>query len=341
MDRSSHEEFITVVIPTFNRATLLGAAIDSVANQTLCPGQVVVVDDGSTDQTQHLIESLKAKHPSLNIDLVYQANRGPAAARAVGLAHARGQWVAYLDADDVWLPEKLEWQLATLRANPDLAGVYCNFDEIDLSGEVIRPGRERRLQVPAIDGPGQHQLLLMGNFFYGSASGMMHKRQLHPECQWDTRLRLSEDWDFWLQATRHHSFGLVERPLVQIRNHGSNLQRDVAALSVYDTLLLKKWQMDLESCPQAKQHWRTVLLGRLRKLEESDPLAIDWWSKLQSEDRDFVLAFVQASLSTPGILASQTRLAARVLKDLLLEITRNLLFFRRLRRTTQSTNPPK
>lgn len=101
---------VSVIIPTFNRATHLPRAIDSALGQTLAPDEVLVVDDGSTDDTRSVLEGYGDR-----IHCLWQENRGAAAARNRGLALARGRWVAFLDSDDAWLPRKLEVQLRALR----------------------------------------------------------------------------------------------------------------------------------------------------------------------------------------------------------------------------------
>lgn len=104
---------ISVIIPTFNRATLLPAALASVYKQNITSLQIIVVDDGSTDHTAVVVAGFAGR-----LDYIYQANRGPAAARNTGLAYARGKWIAFLDSDDVWTIGRLPRQLALAEAYP-------------------------------------------------------------------------------------------------------------------------------------------------------------------------------------------------------------------------------
>ncbi len=114
---------VTVIIPTFNRISLLRRALESVVGQSLPATQIVVVDDGSTDQTS---EMLASDFPQ--VDYVHQANQGVSAARNSGLQKAHQPWIAFLDSDDEWLPEKLEKQMCSLEENPDF--LFCHTQEI-------------------------------------------------------------------------------------------------------------------------------------------------------------------------------------------------------------------
>jgi glycosyltransferase involved in cell wall biosynthesis len=119
----------SVIIPTFNRATFVTKAIDSVLQQTVSSYEVIVVDDGSTDSTAEVLTAYKDK-----ITLLKQANRGVGAARNRGLESAIGEWVAFLDSDDEWKPQYLASQLEVIRAHPDIICAVTNAASIDKNG---------------------------------------------------------------------------------------------------------------------------------------------------------------------------------------------------------------
>ena len=126
---------VSVIIPTYNRAETLAAAIDSALQQTVGDLEVVVVDDGSTDGTASVLASYD--DPRIR-PIVHATNRGANVARNTGIEHARGEYVAFLDSDDIWHREKLEKQLATLEERPeDWVGVYCDT-AYDLTGSEGR-----------------------------------------------------------------------------------------------------------------------------------------------------------------------------------------------------------
>jgi glycosyltransferase involved in cell wall biosynthesis len=117
---------ITVLIPTYNRAHLIARAVESALSQTLAPTEVVVVDDGSTDDTRAVVEGLAGP-----IRYIYQENRGASAARNVGAGNAQGEWMAFLDSDDVWLPDHLANIHAAIEATAGGASIYFSDTLVD------------------------------------------------------------------------------------------------------------------------------------------------------------------------------------------------------------------
>jgi glycosyltransferase involved in cell wall biosynthesis len=127
---------ISVVIPTYNSAAYLPAAIDSAFNQTLPPFEIVVIDDGSIDNTVEVLKPYEVR-----IRYIFQENKGPAAARNRGIAEANGDLIAFLDSDDVWLPEKLELQVPVLTENPKIGLVHSDFFLLDMKTGTELPSR--------------------------------------------------------------------------------------------------------------------------------------------------------------------------------------------------------
>lgn len=131
------EESVSVVIPTYNRAYCLPRAIESALAQQHEPIEILVVDDGSTDETRALVQRLYGD--DARVRYVYQSNRGVAAARNEGLRRCRGNLVAFLDSDDRWLPGKLALQLECLRTVPEAGMVWTDMEAVDPSGRVLHP----------------------------------------------------------------------------------------------------------------------------------------------------------------------------------------------------------
>ena len=130
------ENLVSVVIPTYNRATELPSAIESVLGQTYPSVEVIIVDDGSTDGTEALIQT---RFP--RVRYLRQSNRGPAAARNAGIKAASGPYIAFLDSDDRWMPQKLERQIGLLRERPEVGLVFSTVRFVSRRG---RPVEERR-----------------------------------------------------------------------------------------------------------------------------------------------------------------------------------------------------
>ncbi len=128
---------VSVVIPTFNRAYCIERAIDSVLSQTHADVEAIIVDDGSTDDTQSLLRSRYGAEP--RVKPVYQPNTGVSGARNTGFRHAKGEFIALLDSDDTWFPWKLEAQLAVMAARPNVGMVWTDMQAVDPEGRIVDP----------------------------------------------------------------------------------------------------------------------------------------------------------------------------------------------------------
>ncbi len=203
---------ITVVIPTFNRAAVCLAALQSVYAQSMLPERVVVVDDGSREDMSP-VKSLLAENRGLYI---WQENRGVSAARNRGASGAETEWLAFLDSDDLWLPEKLERQFRLHLDNQDL--VISQTRE-----RWLRNGKEVRQS--ARQTPAQGECFARSlDMCCISASAVMIKRDVYTEVGgFDEGFPVCEDYDLWLKLTAKYSVGLVDLPLV-IKNRGRDDQ---------------------------------------------------------------------------------------------------------------------
>ena len=127
--------FVSVVVPAYNRADLIVGAMESVFMQTCRPLELIIVDDGSTDDTRKRILEWAALHNKktyFEVQYMYQENQGANAARNLGIQHAKGKLIAFIDSDDRWLPDKLEKQVPLFFNAPQVGAVYCGIGLIDL-----------------------------------------------------------------------------------------------------------------------------------------------------------------------------------------------------------------
>ena len=187
-------ERLSVVIPAYNAATTVRSAVRSTLNQTMPVLEVIVVNDGSTDGTGDVVAAIDDPR----VRLVSQANGGPAAARNAGIAAARGEWVAFLDSDDLWLPRYVEAATAALTAAPNPGFAYTDAYVFDTNrGQVKRGSASDALDPPPPDRASFLAALLRRNFVFTSAA--VPAAVLAAVGGYDESLALSEEYDLWLR----------------------------------------------------------------------------------------------------------------------------------------------
>jgi glycosyltransferase involved in cell wall biosynthesis len=204
---------VSVVIPSYNRASLLKEAVDSVLGQDFDDFELIVIDDGSTDDTAGLLQS----YP--NICVVRQDHRGVSAARNAGIRRASGRFLAFLDSDDLWLPGKLSAQIAFFKTHPK--ALICQTEEIWIrTGVRVNPRRRHRKDSGMIFERSVELCLV-------SPSAVMLKRNLLDEVGWfDESLPACEDYDLWLRIAWRFPVHLIRTPLVIKRGgHPDQLSR--------------------------------------------------------------------------------------------------------------------
>jgi glycosyltransferase involved in cell wall biosynthesis len=215
-------DLVSVVIPAHNAARTIGETIDSVISQSYRTMEVIVVDDGSTDDTVAIVRRRMADTPSLR--LVTQTNQGVSAARNAGIRAARGAFIAFIDADDLWHRDKIALQVARLRRDGNRLGiVYTWSTYMSLDGHIL-PGRafaetyEGDVYAP----------LLTCNFMNGTL--MVRRQCLERVGLYDTALRVNEDLKMHLALARYYDFGVVPRFLSGYRLQTTGLSHDIRRL---------------------------------------------------------------------------------------------------------------
>lgn len=213
---------ISVIIPAYNVTNFIDDAINSVKAQDIRDLQIIVVDDGSTDGTA---EQVAAKHP--DVELIRKTNGGAATARNSGIAAAKGQYLAFLDADDIWLPGKLSAQLRHLQAEPEIQLVCTGFERWQPTAGGSYPPLEpiiaetNQISATQIDtelsGWIYHRLLL--DCYVWTSTVMLRRSLLETIGTFDESLRLGQDYDFWLRASRVTAIHMLRRPMALYRQH--------------------------------------------------------------------------------------------------------------------------
>jgi len=199
---------ISVIIPTYNRAHVLGRAIESVLAQTFKPLELIIVDDGSTDATAELVS---ARFPECHY--VYQENQGVSGARNHGIRIASGDWFAFLDSDDEWLPGKLAAQQKQLSLNT--AHRLCHTEEI-----WIRNGKRVNAMLKHAKSGGQIFEKCLPLCVISPSAAMIHGSIFEEIGTFDESLPACEDYDMWLRICARESVGFVEE--AQIRKYGGH-----------------------------------------------------------------------------------------------------------------------
>ena len=217
---TSANPFVSVIVPVYNGAKFLSEAVASIRQQNYHPLEIIIVDDGSTDETAELVTGL-----GKDIRYAYQRNSGPAAARNKGLEMARGEIITFLDVDDLWPPDKLRIQVARLVNDPNLDVVLGRIQFIRLPGAA-----EFQMQ-----GPNNTRV----NVHLGS--GAFRKSVFDKVGVFDETLRYSEDHDWFLRAREQGvSMTIVEQVTLHYRLHGNNMTQDKNAKGFQLTQVLKK-----------------------------------------------------------------------------------------------------
>lgn len=211
---------VSVIIPAFNCEKYIGQTIESVLSQTYRDFELIVVDDGSTDNTKEVVKDyLRDKR----IKYIYQNNSGISAARNNGFAKSYGEYIAFLDSDDLWYPNKLEEQVRLLDMNQDIGLTNCTVNYVDENSNVI--GKEECKVIDDVT-----DLLFKGNPVTGSASAVMLRRTcLEKVGLFDIDLFISGDVDMWIRNLLHFKMSHMNRILAALRkypsSHSSNIAR--------------------------------------------------------------------------------------------------------------------
>lgn len=237
-----NKRVVDVVIPAFNAEKYIEETLASVALQGELIRSIIVVNDGSTDNTAEKVNAFSKAHPSLIIELINQQNCGLANARNAGILASHASYIALLDADDLWVKDKLQKQLNVFNEdqNPKLGVVYCAYELIN---QDSRPMIENNLTIqPQVRGAA-YSKLKSGNFISGSGSSVLIKANIFKEVGYfDESLSASEDWDMWIRISEKYEFDFVSDVLVQIRVHDNNMQKNFSRMLSSELAMLNKFE---------------------------------------------------------------------------------------------------
>jgi len=248
---------VSVIIPTYNRAHLVGRAIRSVLNQTYQDFEIIVVDDGSTDNTEEVVKSFN--DPRIRY-IRHEKNRGGSAARNTGIRAARGEYIAFLDSDDEWLPKKLEKQLQKFsQVGKQVAAIYVATEWRESQGE-----KTVRVFVPRFRGfRGRiFEYLLMKNVVGSCTHVMVRKACLEEVGLFDERLPARQDIDLWIRLAKKYEFDFIPEVLSIRYLNNDRISTDSARRVQAYEMLLEKYRSDIERRKKFLAHY-LYQIGRL------------------------------------------------------------------------------
>ena len=213
---------VSVVVPSYNRAEYIAATITSILSQSFSDLELIFIDDGSTDNTEEIVQ-VYAKD-DLRLKYFKQVNSERAVARSFGMSLAIGDYVCLVDSDDIWYPHKLEKQVEVMEQDPDLVCCYASVNRIDLSGMPVKTAAR---QHQGFSGE-IYQDLLKRNFI-PSVTPMIRAKYIKMAGDQRTEFIPYEDWDFWLRLARLGRFQHIREPLGAYRLHPCQSVQNVKA----------------------------------------------------------------------------------------------------------------
>ncbi len=213
---------ISVIIPTYNRASTIERAIKSVLNQTYTPAELIIVDDGSIDNTKQVVESINTPL----VKYYYKENGGAASARNFGVKKAHGDWIAFQDSDDAWREEKLQRQVDYYKKHPEYNLIYSSYEMHMTDGNtIIVPGKEDELE---LEGDILSSLVIKNTI--GTPTVMVKKDAFLKVGGFDERLRCIEDWNFAIRFAEQYSIGFVDEVTMDAYRVDESVSSNVAEM---------------------------------------------------------------------------------------------------------------
>ena len=221
---------ISVIIPTYNREKLLSKTINSVLNQSRSVDEIIVVDDGSTDNTQEVVNN----YNNDTIKYIYQDNNGVSSARNHGIQLSSNDWLCFLDSDDIWDENKIEKQINFHTQNPHI--LFSHTDELWMFNNKIIKQKKHQLKPSGFCFEQN-----IPNTLIGASTMMIHKKVLKDVGYFDESLLACEDYDLWLRILTKYELGLINEKLItKIAGHENQLSFSTKLMDKYRISALKK-----------------------------------------------------------------------------------------------------
>ena len=221
---------ISVIIPAYNAENTILETIASVQSQTFSDFEIIVINDGSTDSTLEKVTDLT----DARIYITSYDNGGLPTARNRGIALARGEYITFLDADDLWTPDKLECQLAAFSKSPDAGLVYSWTSFMDEQGQTVHP------DTPIFFEGNVLKDLLCHNFLRNGSNPLLKRSVVAAVGDFDPKLGSAEDWDYWLRVASGWSFAVVPKAQILYRQSSNTMSSNVERMEKYQLEVLER-----------------------------------------------------------------------------------------------------
>lgn len=243
---------ISVVIPAYNAERTVLETVESVQKQTFSNLEIIVIDDGSTDRTLELVHGITDKR----LKIFSYDNGGVATARNRGISHAAGEFIAFLDADDLWTPDKLELQLAALLQNPEAGVAYSwTYFFIDGQEETPSPGKQFFFEGNV------YPQLLVENFLANGSNPLIRKKVIEFVGEFDSTFSQCADWDFYLRLAAHSSFTVVPKHQVLYRQSFGSMTSQISKIDGIEKQVLTMLDKAYRMAPPEYQYLKNQSLA--------------------------------------------------------------------------------
>jgi glycosyltransferase involved in cell wall biosynthesis len=239
---------VSIIIPTYNRADLIGRAVNSILKQTFTDFEIIIIDDGSNDNTPEIIRGF---HDPRIKYIRLEQNIGAAAARNMGIREAKSDFIAFQDSDNEWFEDKLEKQMnAFSRASEKVGVVYSGIWRIGAGGKVYVPSDRRKGGAYKKKGD-IHSEILMSNFIDLSAA-IVRKECFSKVGGFDEKLPCMQDWELWIRMSKEYEFEYMDESMANVYYTGDSISVDPDRLiTAYEYILVKHFD-------KFKEHKRTL-----------------------------------------------------------------------------------
>ncbi|NLM03434.1 MAG: glycosyltransferase [Clostridiales bacterium] len=236
---------VSAVIPCYNCQNFISKTIESLINQTIKPQEIILVNDASTDNTLEILKQIKEQYPNIAEIINLEKNKGASHARNHGVKNAKGQYILFMDSDDIAEPTLIEGLVNRLdklnsRAENKYILCYSAYLQIDEKNKQIS-NIARGIQVEPEEILGYE---FVRNYIISTSGVLVKKDYFIKAGGFNEKIRYSEDWDLWLRLTQLGGFAYVDEPLIKIRRHGTNLSSQVNKMLEGEKLVLKQYSID-------------------------------------------------------------------------------------------------